>query len=104
MIEDLDEHLLIALAARVNGSFESNEDGDDEDLQRTWNMSNWLDIDVKSMKENVVPLMEAAGESASTQDASPKSFYRGIFNPSLLVRNVGRNEKSVASFQQSHPD
>ena len=75
MMEDLAEHLLIALAARISGAFDS-ADGDDaeEDEDWMWNMGDWSDDEVKKMKENVITLMEAAGETTSQQDVISKSL------------------------------
>lgn len=90
LIEDLAEHILIALAARINGSFETEtEDSEDVDQQWLWNMSNWSENDIKSMKDSVVVLMDAAGEQTSTNDCN-KSLPELL--RSFVVGTEGRKE------------
>ena len=73
MIEDLAEHMLISLASRINGSI-SVEETENVDQQWMWNMSTWSDDDIKSMRDSVVTLMEAAGERISLHNANNKTL------------------------------
>jgi len=61
LIEDLAESMLIALASRVNGSIDTNS-SDSDDLWM-WNMNIWTDGEIHSMKQSIITLMGAAGQT-----------------------------------------
>ena len=62
LIEDLAESILIALASRINGSVDTQSSSDSEELWM-WNMSVWTEVEIVSMKQSIITLMSAAGET-----------------------------------------
>jgi hypothetical protein len=71
--ECLAENMLCELTARVVDSVESDTPSA-EDKQWLWEMSSWSEDEKRSIKANVVLLMEAAGEFISQEDAGSKSL------------------------------
>lgn len=69
---DLAEHILLELAARTNGSHDS---GGTQELQEgvsLWDEGMWSGEEMKTIKESVVTLMDAAGEVVPEADAASK--------------------------------
>ena len=62
LLENLAEHLILELAVRISDPVEIWK----------WDMSMWLDDEVKSMEGGIVILVDAAGESTSEEDVSSK--------------------------------
>ena len=75
LMEDLAEHLLISLAARISGAFDADDDvgSENNDSDWMWSVSEWSDDDIKIMKENIGMLMEAAGELVTFKQITEKS-------------------------------
>ena len=76
LMEDLAEHLLISLAARISGAFDADDDvgSENNDSDWMWSVSEWSDDDIKIMKENIGMLMEAAGELVTSKQITEKSL------------------------------
>ena len=77
LMEDLAEHLLIALASRVSGSIDNSPEDDEGDKQN-WlrSMSNWTDAEVTDIKVNIAAHMLAAGEQVTEHDKKNKELTR----------------------------
>ena len=71
VLENLAEHLLLELAARLSDSIDSGS-YEEEDQNWMWDMSRWSDDEVKSMTGHIVVLMDAVGESKSEEDMTCK--------------------------------
>ena len=71
VVENLAEHLLLELAARVSDSIDSGS-SEEEDQVWMWDMSIWSEDEVKGMKEHIVILMNATCEPTSEEDVSYK--------------------------------
>ncbi len=88
MHEDLAEHILLELAARVSGSpNDGNCPTEKDGAAATWDMSLWTKENTLVMKENAIILMHAAGESLSCEEAESKAL------PDLLQHFVVGTER-----------
>ena len=79
VIQDLAEHMLIALATRISGAIsgevEDSDVNDGGELSWMWTMDCWSSSDQDSIKSNVITLMEASGQlidKGSNKRAVPK--------------------------------
>jgi hypothetical protein len=66
--EDLAEHILLELAARIGGCSDAQHTSDQpddafNDRSWMWNLNTWSDEVLKEMTNNVIILMSAAGET-----------------------------------------
>ena len=94
-VEDLAEHILIAVASRVNGGHlgESSQDVAVEDGLWMWDVDCWSKEKKQRMSENIVTLMEAAGERITPDCDKEKGIhfvltncYIGFFLQILLIK------------------
>lgn len=93
LMEDLAEHLLITLAARIGGSTDGEAKSDLDESTWKWSLSNWSRAEVKEMKQSIITLMEAAGEPI--HDTSNKTI------PDVLESFVVGTEHRKEWIQQS---